>query len=98
MTAFLRLLFLSFWLALSALTAPLLAQVAPVTPDDGDTSLDFVEWEAEAERIERLIEGGTASTAFLENVRQDLVDWRMRFTSAETANTIRIDTIEALDA
>jgi len=62
-------------------------------------SIDIAEWEAEAERIENLLEAGTASTSFFQNLRATLVDWRARFLAGQGVNASRIGTLEAqLDA
>jgi potassium-dependent mechanosensitive channel len=77
-----------------ALAPPAMAQAPAAAPAAGAEAIDFGAWEAEAERIENLIEAGTASTAFFGNLRQTLVEWRTRFLSAQTANEARIATIQ----
>jgi potassium-dependent mechanosensitive channel len=71
--------------------APAAPPAAP--PAVGSEVIDFSAWEAEAARIENLIEAGTASTAFFGNLRETLVGWRARFLSAQTANEARLATI-----
>ncbi|MDG3040019.1 DUF3772 domain-containing protein [Roseicyclus marinus] len=58
-------------------------------------AIDYVAWEAAATRAENLIAAGTASTAFLANLRSTLAEWRARFLQGQTANATRIDTIQA---
>jgi hypothetical protein len=49
----------------------------------GAQAVDYDAWEAEADAgIENLLEAGTASTSFFENLRATLVDWRARFRAA----------------
>ncbi|WP_284266098.1 DUF3772 domain-containing protein [Roseicyclus amphidinii] len=67
-------------------SAPASGQGAPI---------DYAAWESDATRAENLIEAGTASTAFLTNLRATLSDWRARFLAAQDANAARISTIEA---
>jgi small-conductance mechanosensitive channel len=61
----------------------------------GTGAIDFDAWESEAERIETLLEAGTASTSFFQNLRATLVDWRGRLLVAQDANASRIATLEA---
>ena len=80
------------------LTLPVLS--VPVGPTAAQTApsaeaIDFDIWEAEATRAERLIEARRASTAFFENTRAALVDWRARFLAVLDENDARIATIEA---
>lgn len=58
-------------------------------------AIDFAAWEAEASRAENIIAAGTASTAFLANLRNTLVGWRARFLEGQGANATRIETIQA---
>lgn len=55
--------------------------------------LDYVAWEQTAQRAEGIIAEGTISNAGLELLRNQLVDWRSRFQTAETANDSRIATL-----
>ncbi|MBY6200163.1 DUF3772 domain-containing protein [Maritalea mobilis] len=92
----LRLALVMLALSLVALgsAAPVIAQEA--TPATATASgIDYEAWESEATRIENLLEAGTASTAFFENLRETLVNWRARFLDAESANSTRINTLQA---
>lgn len=93
------LLFLCLGIALAAPQSLLAQEPAADAQEDRALAVDFEAWETEAERVENLIEAGTASTSFFENLRAALVEWRSRFLAAETANASRIETIRAqLDA
>jgi small-conductance mechanosensitive channel len=99
MRRLLCLLLLCLGLALAAPQSLLAQQPAADAQENGTPSVDFDAWEAEAQRVENLIEAGTASTSFFENMRAQLVEWRSRFLDAETANASRVETIRAqLDA
>lgn len=87
-------------LLLALIAAPAVALHAQTTATTGTAapaagSVDFAAWERDAARAEALVEGGQASTAFLENLRADLVAWRARFLAAQSTNSARIDTIMA---
>jgi hypothetical protein len=58
-------------------------------------TVDYDAWEAEAARIESLLEAGTASTSFFENLRATLVGWREQFLAAQNSDAARIATLEA---
>jgi potassium efflux system protein len=66
------------------------AQVAEVAQ-----TVDYDAWENEADRIENLLEAGTASTSFFENLRATLVGWREQFLAAQNSDSARIGTLEA---
>ncbi len=68
---------------------------AAPTSAEGTGPIDYAAWDADARRAENLIDAGTASTAFLTNLRATLVGWRARFLEAQNTNAARIDTIEA---
>ena len=92
----LALVLLAAGLLLSAVAAGP-AQTQPAAADA--TAIDYEAWEADAARAESLIDAGTASTAFLSNLRATLASWRARFLAAQDANADRIATIQAqLDA
>lgn len=52
-------------------------------------------WEQIARRAEEAINAGRASTAALEELRGQLVEWRDRFLAAQTTNKSAIDTLKA---
>jgi small-conductance mechanosensitive channel len=69
---------------------------APAEAPSAETAdIDYAAWETDASRAENLIEAGTASTAFLTNLRATLAGWRARFLTAQDANAARIATIQA---
>jgi len=89
-------LVLALALAITAL-APGVAQ-SQQTPSGlpaSETAIDYTAWEADAQRAENLIAAGSASTAFLTNLREDLAEWRARFLTAQSSNAARIETIQA---
>ncbi|PWK62419.1 DUF3772 domain-containing protein [Roseicyclus mahoneyensis] len=85
-------------LLLGAAGGPLSAQAqqapAGAVPETNG-SIDYSAWQSDAQRAETLIEAGIASTAFLTNLRGNLVGWRARFLAAQGANASRIETIQA---
>lgn len=89
-----RLIALCLCLALPVLAASGTPASAQATAP-AEQGIDYQAWEDEAARAERLIEAGRASTAFLENLRSSLVDWRARFLAALDENDARIATVEA---
>ncbi len=68
------------------------AQTAAVPASD---DIDFDAWADAADDIERLIEGGVASTAFFETQRANVSRWRARFLAASAAATERIATVQS---
>ena len=70
------------------------AQAQPA-PAAETVAIDYDAWQAEATRAENIIAAGTASTAFLTNLRGTLAGWRARFLAAQNANAARIETIQA---
>ena len=82
-------------LALGGAAQPVFAQSAPPVSTTAATEIDYATWDVEAVRAENLIAAGTASTAFLENLRVTLVNWRTRFLTAQDANADRIATLQA---
>ena len=52
-------------------------------------------WEQTAKRAEEAIDAGRASTAALEELRGQLVEWRDKFLAAQTTNKSAIDTLQA---
>lgn len=56
---------------------------------------DYTEWTTLAERIEQAVEAGLASNAVLENLREDLTDWRRKFTQAQQPNARTIAATQA---
>ncbi|RFP87130.1 mechanosensitive ion channel family protein [Rhodobacteraceae bacterium 63075] len=56
---------------------------------------DYEAWTKLAERIEDAVEAGLASDAILENLRDDLSDWRNRFAQARELNARTIAATQA---
>lgn len=71
------------------------AGTASAQTTNAQTSLDYTAWERAATTAEGLIEGGRASTAFLESRRAELARWRTQFLAADAANEERIATIQS---
>ncbi|MBF9060696.1 DUF3772 domain-containing protein [Rhodobacterales bacterium HKCCSP123] len=91
-----RHLLTSLLLALSLAIAGAPAAQAQTQPASAQSAeIDYAAWESDATRAENLIEAGSASTAFLTNIRSTLAGWRSRFLAAQDANAARISTIEA---
>lgn len=73
-------------------------QVVQPSPDPGGTVAlasgpDYSAWSRVATRAESALETGLASTAILEGVRAELVDWRDTFAGEEGVNAARIATV-----
>ena len=58
-------------------------------------ALDFAQWEKDAAAAEKSVADNRASTLAMEQLRGRIVDWRTKFTAAQTANAARIDTLNA---
>ncbi|RBI74721.1 DUF3772 domain-containing protein [Roseovarius sp. TE539] len=91
-----RTLLLCVLLALTAATA--LPDV--ITPDAAHAQQppegpNYETWDLTADRATEAIEAARASTPALEELRNQLVDWRERFLGAQDANTNAIETVEA---
>ena len=83
------------YIGLLLVAISLLFTASVVAQETAPAAIDYTAWEVAATRAENLMDGGTASTAFFENLRSDLVDWRAQFLVAQTTNQARIDTIQA---
>lgn len=81
--------------ALGGAPLPVFAQSTPAASTSTAAEIDYAIWEVEAVRAENLIAAGTASTAFLENLRVTLANWRTRFLTSQDANAARIATLQA---
>jgi len=57
--------------------------------------IDFDRWARLAERAERIVDASRASTPALEEMRAQLVEFRTLFSTAETANSARITSVQA---
>lgn len=70
--------------------------VYPVNAQTNASSeIDYVQWQSFAQRIEDAVEAGRASDTILQNVRQDLSDWRALFLSAQDASSRTISAVQA---
>jgi len=83
----------------SAALALLLCTFLAISSGNAQTTaasqIDYDSWQSFAQRIEEAVEAGRASDTILENVRQDLSDWRVRFLSAKDANSRTISAVQA---
>ncbi len=70
------------------------AERAPayVVRDDG--SPDYAAWDRVADRAEQAIEQDRVSDKVLDDLRQELTDWRNLFSDAQKENSLRIDTLK----
>ena len=57
-------------------------------------AIDFAAWSKVAERAETALEDQRASNTALEDLRAELVSWRLQFQAAQTANNARITTLQ----
>ena len=72
------------------------SQPAPATAPAAESgTINYAAWQADATRAENIIAAGTASTAFLTNLRATLAGWRAQFLAGQSANASRIETIQA---
>jgi small-conductance mechanosensitive channel len=70
------------------------AQAATQSP-----AIDYEAWERIAKRADAAIEAGRASTHILEDLRQDLSNWRQRFQQGQNVNSSAIANVQRqLDA
>ncbi|WP_343082375.1 DUF3772 domain-containing protein [Ostreiculturibacter nitratireducens] len=91
----LRALSLAFSLALTALAAPAPFGVSSAAAQEAaaPAAPDYAAWERDATRAEDALEAGRASNLALEQLRQQIVDWRTKFSAAQTANDARLQTL-----
>jgi small-conductance mechanosensitive channel len=89
----LRALLLVFSLLLAPVAVFLPA--APAQAQQPISGLDYEAWEKVALRAENAIEAGRASTPVLEDLRNDLRDWREEFGTEKNANAKTIATVLA---
>ncbi len=68
---------------------------APAPAAEAAQPIDYPRWEVEAGRVERIIEAGSASTTFFENLRRTLMDWRARFLAERDADAARVASVQA---
>ncbi|AJE46463.1 DUF3772 domain-containing protein [Celeribacter indicus] len=61
----------------------------------GEGGPDYAGWESFAEAAEDRIDDRNTENADLEAIRAELVEWRLSFEQAQTANASRIQTLEA---
>ncbi|MEM1388196.1 MAG: DUF3772 domain-containing protein [Pseudomonadota bacterium] len=87
-----RVLRVYLWVALlGALGAVLVAPHAAAQEQDGALSAsDYLAWEALADRAEAVVARAVATNAVLENLREQVAEWRERFIAAEGTNAARI--------
>lgn len=78
-------------LCLAALLSLIFA--ASVLAQPGTQGIDYDSWERTASRAEEAIDAGRASTIALEQLRNQLVEWRQRFSSAQGTNSELIQTV-----
>lgn len=72
---------------------------AMAQPAAQSATIDYEAWERTAKRADEAIEAGRASTPILEDLRQELVNWRQRFQQRQNVNSSAIATVQRqLDA
>ena len=85
----LRAVLLSLCLILALVAGPLAAQ-------GGASALpDYDAWARTANRAEEAVEAGRASSAAMQALRAQLVDWRQKFAQAQSTNAQTITTVQA---
>ncbi len=80
---------------LAVVAALLLAALVTASAQTSEAPIDYVQWERVAERAERALQAGGASSDTLEALRNEIAGWRAEFLGAETANQTRIDTLQS---
>lgn len=93
MTNSIRAFLLVFALVFAA-CVPGLSTTAYSQEQDANTP-DYVAWENTAARAEKAIEAGRASSMALEELRNQLADWRQQFGDARSTNTQAISTVRS---
>lgn len=95
-TSFLRARFMAVLLAALLVFTGLLPGASPLAfaQEAGvAANLNYSQWELDAKRAETALAEGRASTLAFEQLRAQIVDWRTRFTTAQTTNAARIETL-----
>ena len=75
---------------------PVTRQPNTTAPDTTDTvapEVDFAAWERDAARTEQTLQSSGSTDLMLELLRAQLVDWRAKFLTAQSANSARIATL-----
>lgn len=88
----LRLLLFVLLAALSAPSAAVLLAPSVASAQEA-VAPDYKQWGKDADLAEQVLEADRASNQALEQLRDRIVDWRTRFTAAQTANQQRIETL-----
>ncbi len=71
------------------LVLTLVVLTSSAAAQNATSQIDYDRWARVAERAERVIDAERASTPALEELRAQLVEYRTRFSAAETANAAR---------
>ncbi|MBE2278176.1 MAG: mechanosensitive ion channel family protein [Rhodobacteraceae bacterium] len=89
------------WLRiLAALALGLVLQLAVLAPAgwaqqaDEQTAVDYADWEATADKAEKELERRSITDGRLDELRDQLAQWRAAFSTAQTANSARIATVK----
>ncbi|GAA6207521.1 DUF3772 domain-containing protein [Cognatishimia sp. WU-CL00825] len=80
-------------LRLIIVTVLLISSAVSLWAQTGDAP-DYTLWQNVATRASEAVEAGRASDVALEELRQQLVDWRMQFDAARTTNANSIQIVE----
>ena len=65
----------------------------PVESGPSSQGLDYATWEQFKQTVEDALSSNSASNVRLDQLRAELVEWREKFLTAQSANRTRIDTI-----
>ncbi|TRW96309.1 mechanosensitive ion channel family protein [Paracoccus sp. M683] len=68
------------------LSAPAMAQ--------NNSQINYDTWDRQASQAEQLLDGGSATEAQLQQIRQQVIDWRAQFQDGQNANSGRIATVK----
>lgn len=92
MTFMMRCLLLTIALVFGAGAATIM-QPAAAEAQMARSGPDYEAWQRLADRADRVIDMGRASTAALEALREQLVEWRQTFVAAQNVNSNAINTV-----
>lgn len=67
----------------------------PALAQDQGAAPNYANWEQDATRAETTLEADRASSLALEQLRGQIVDWRTKFSAAQSANAKRIETLNS---
>ena len=83
------------WTIGLALVFSLLLGLSAHAQTQTQTPPDYGAWADVSDRAQRMIDGALASNSLLEQMREELVEWRTQFQAAQSINDTRIATLQS---